>query len=144
MSARRHLRRPLARVLLLALVVAGLSGAARTADAAPVTRLVRDLTGTWDFSVVTENGTGTPTVTLKQEGTKLTGTYESSRMGVRAMTGTVTGDSIRLVLAPATEGGVMLTFLGVVIGDDLLKGDVDFQGMGSATFTGARRKPARP
>lgn len=27
-----------------------------------------DLTGTWDFEVVTENGTGTPTVRLKQEG----------------------------------------------------------------------------
>jgi len=141
MSVRTYARRPLVRALVLALAIAGLTA---SAGAAHVTRLVRDLTGTWDFSVVTENGTGTPTVTLKQEGTKLTGTYESSRMGVRAMTGTITGDSIRLVLAPAAEGGVMLTFLGVVIGDDLLKGDVDFQGMGSATFTGARRKPARP
>lgn len=36
-----------------------------------------DLTGVWDFAVVTENGTGTPVVRITQEGTKLTGTYES-------------------------------------------------------------------
>lgn len=130
-------RRPLPRVLVIALAL--------LAVAAPVARAARthNLTGTWDFSVVTENGTGTPTVTFKQEGTKLTGTYESSRMGVRAFQGSVTGDSIRFALAPAAEGGVMLSFLGVIIGEDLVKGDVDFQGMGSATFTGARRKPAR-
>ncbi|MEK0431270.1 MAG: hypothetical protein RL139_1074 [Gemmatimonadota bacterium] len=132
-TRRRTLVRPLVLTLALAILVTRVASAAR----------VRDLTGIWDFSVVTENGTGTPTVTFKQDGATLTGTYESSRMGVRPFRGTVTGDSLRFTLAPAAEGGVMLTFVGVIIGDDLVKGDVDFQGMGSATFTGARRKPAR-
>jgi len=34
-----------------------------------------DVTGTWKLSVETPNGTGTPTVILKQDGEKLTGTY---------------------------------------------------------------------
>ena len=64
-----------------------------------------DLTGVWDFAVVTENGTGTPVVRMTQEGTKLTGTYESGRMGVRSISGAVVGDTIRFVLAAASEGG---------------------------------------
>jgi len=69
--------------------------------------------GTWDFAVVTENGTGTPTVVLKQEGTKVSGTYESGRMGVRALKGTIAGDSISFAL----EGGdspVTLVFRGAI------------------------------
>jgi len=119
--------------LLLALVLLPLvAGAA----------MRHDLTGVWDFAVVTENGTGTPVVRMTQEGTKLTGTYESGRMGVRNISGAVVGDTIRFVLAAASEGGMALAFVGRVISPDLVRGEVDFQGMGSATFTGTRRKPA--
>ena len=100
-----------------------------------------DLTGVWDFAVVTENGTGTPVVRITQEGTKLTGTYESGRMGVRSISGSVVGDTLKFVLAAASEGGMALAFVGRVISPDLVRGEVDFQGMGSATFTGTRRKP---
>ena len=97
-------------------------------------RLV-DLTGTWAFSVVTANGTGTPTVTLKQDGAKLTGTYTSSRMGTRPLSGSVKGDSVSFVL----EGGeVPLTFMGVVVDANAMKGIVDFAGEGGATFTASR------
>ena len=34
-----------------------------------------DITGTWVFEVQTDAGTGTPTVTFKQDGEKLTGHY---------------------------------------------------------------------
>lgn len=99
--------------------------------------LAPDLTGKWDFAVVTENGTGTPVVTLKQEGEKLTGTYESSRMGIRAIEGTVRKDSVRFTLK---GGEVELEFMGVIVDNDNLKGVVDFQGQGGATFTGKRQK----
>ena len=56
--------------------------------------------------------------------------------------GSVVGDTIRFVLAAASEGGMALAFVGRVISPDLVRGEVDFQGMGSATFTGTRRKPA--
>lgn len=96
-----------------------------------------DVTGTWTFAVVTENGTGTPTVVLKQEGEKLTGTYESARMGARGIEGTVRQDTIRFVL---TGGEVLLQFTGVVTDKDNMKGTVDFAGQGGATFTGTRAK----
>ncbi len=100
--------------------------------------LLHDLTGKWAFAVVTENGTGTPSVVLKQEGEKLTGTYESRMMGARAFTGFVKGDSVTLTLEANGPDGMTLVFRGVVVDKDNLKGNVDFGGMGSATFTGKR------
>ena len=34
-----------------------------------------DLTGTWTFTIMSDAGVGTPTVTFKQDGEKLTGHY---------------------------------------------------------------------
>ena len=96
-----------------------------------------DVTGKWNFAVVTENGTGTPVVVLKQEGEKLTGTYESARMGSRTIAGTVKKDSISFALV---GGEVVLTFSGVITDKDNMKGTVDLAGQGSATFTGTRAK----
>jgi hypothetical protein len=101
-------------------------------------RVLHDLTGKWAFAVVTENGTGTPAVVLKQEGEKLTGTYESRMMGTRAFTGSIKGDSLTLTLEANGPDGVALVFRGVVVDKDNLKGNVDFGGMGGATFTGKR------
>jgi len=99
-------------------------------------RLVVDLTGKWAFAVVTENGTGTPTVILKQEGENLTGTYESARMGVRNLEGTLKNDSLRFALK---GGEVELKFVGVVVDKDNLRGVLDMGGQGGAAFTAVRQ-----
>lgn len=110
---------------------------ALTAVTAVAQHVATDLTGKWAFSVVTENGTGTPAVVLKQEGTTLTGTYESARMGLRAIVGSVKKDSLFFALK---GGEVELNFAGVIVDADHLKGSVDLAGQGSATFTGTRSK----
>ncbi len=97
-----------------------------------------DVTGKWSFSVVTENGTGTPTVVLKQEGETLSGTYESSRMGVREIEGTIKGRDVRFVLKGGSSDAPTLTFIGVVVGTNEMRGELDMGGMGSATFTAKR------
>jgi len=101
-------------------------------------RTLADLTGTWNFAVVTENGTGTPTVVLKQQGDSLSGSYESARMGLINFKGSVKGNAFTFVVN--TGGGAALTFKGTVVDADHVKGDVDFGGQGSASFTGERRK----
>ena len=103
--------------------------------AATAQRTFADLTGKWTFSVVTENGTGTPAVVLKQDGESLTGTYESSRMGTRFIAGFVKKDSIDFVLK---GGEAELRFMGRVVDKGNVKGVVDFAGQGGATFTGKR------
>ena len=120
------------------LLLLSVSGVALAAPA--IAARLHDLTGNWMFSVVTENGTGTPAVTMKQVGEKLTGTYESRMMGVRAFAGTVKGDSLSFTLEPNGPDGVALVFKGVVVSADSVRGLVDFGGMGGATFTGVRQK----
>ena len=102
---------------------------------------LHDLTGTWDFEVITENGTGTPTVKLKQDGTAITGTYESRMLGVRALKGEVKGDSVKFDLQPGGDANIVLSFAGKVVDADHLEGAVDFAGQGGAAFKGTRRKP---
>ena len=111
-----------------------------SAGAALAQRALHDLTGSWAFAVVTDNGTGTPAVTLKQDGDKLTGTYESRMMGQRAFNGSLKGDSVFLTLAANGPEGIALDFRGVVVDADNLRGLVDFGGMGGATFS-AKRLP---
>jgi hypothetical protein len=106
--------------------------------AALVAQRAIDLTGSWTFAVVTENGTGTPAVTFKQKGDSLSGTYESARMGLINFTGTVKGNAIAFTVN--TTAGTSLDFKGTVVDADHIKGDVDFAGQGGATFTGERKK----
>lgn len=127
------MRRTRSTILTIALLAV-----ASTAFAAAV---AHDVSGRWSLAVVTENGTGYPTLVLKQEGEKLTGTYESNAMGLRTVDGTVKGDSLRFVLSAAAGGeSVVLTYMARIVTEDSLHGLVDFAGMGSATFTGKRQR----
>lgn len=119
-------------------IIAAVVAVALPAVSLVAQRIAVDLTGNWTFAVVTENGTGTPAVTFKQKGDSLTGTYESSRMGVLSFKGTVKGNDIAFDVN--TSGGTTLAFKGVIVDADHVKGEVDFAGQGSATFTGERKK----
>lgn len=119
-------------------VVMALAIAVTAASAGAQSQAATNLTGNWLFSVVTENGTGTPTVVLKQTGDSLSGTYESPRMGMVALKGVVTGKTF--TFAFVTQGGTTLTFTGTIEDKDNLKGDVDYDGQGGALFTAARKK----
>lgn len=123
------------RTIVSVAAVALTAGSAFAASA-----VLQDLSGTWAFSVVTENGTGTPTVIIKQDASKISGTYESRMMGQRAIAGSVKGDSVLFTLEANGPDGIALDFKGVVVNKDSLTGIVDFGGMGGATFT-ARRQP---
>jgi hypothetical protein len=96
-----------------------------------------NLTGTWAFTVVTENGTGTPTVTMTQKGDSLTGTYQSARSGSLPFTGTIR-DSL-FTFTTSTPGGTTYLFTGAVVDANTVKGTMELGGMGSATFTGTRK-----
>lgn len=120
------------RIVAIAAAVSLCTGASLAAQ-----RLV-DLSGNWNFKVVTENGTGTPTVTMKQTGDSLSGTYESARMGSLPFKGTVKGSTF--TFAVNTSGGATLTFNGTIVDADNVKGEVDFGGQGGATFSGERKK----
>jgi hypothetical protein len=98
-----------------------------------------NVTGVWDMSVETPNGTIDNVATLKQEGEKLTGTL-SSQMGEIAMEGTVVGNEIKWVLNIDMGGQqVAIAFAGKVEGE-AMAGVFEMGGMGTAAWNAKKRK----
>ena len=53
-----------------------------------------DVTGTWQLTVETNQGSGSPTVDFQQQGEQLTGTFHSQLFGEAKLTGSVKGNAI--------------------------------------------------
>ena len=98
-----------------------------------------DVTGKWQFTVTTDAGTGSPTVTFKQQGDSLTGHYSSQVLGESDFKGTLKDGKIAFVLQVEVQGTKLLvTYNGTVESNDAMKGTVDLGGQGTGTFTGKR------
>lgn len=99
-----------------------------------------DLTGKWVFSVNTDGGTGTPTVTLKQQGDSLTGHYSSQLLGEVDLKGSVKDQKFSFTFRTEVQGTALtVTYSGTVESKDSLKGTVDLGGMATGTFTAKRQ-----
>lgn len=109
------------RLLLLALV--------------SLTVFAADVTGTWQFTVETDAGNGTPTFVLHQTGEELTGTY-SGALGEAKVKGSVKGDNVEITFQ-ASPGGdaVNVVYSGKLDGEKKMKGTVKLGDLGSGTFT---------
>jgi hypothetical protein len=98
-----------------------------------------DVTGKWAFNVETAAGSGTPTMTFKQDGEKLTGHY-SGQLGEADLTGTVKGAAIEFKFTVDVQGQTLnAVYSGTVDGKDAMKGQVDLVGLGEGTFTAKRQ-----
>ena len=98
-----------------------------------------DVTGKWAFNVETAAGSGTPTMTFKQDGEKLTGHY-SGQLGEADLTGTVKGEAIEFKFTVDVQGQTLnAAYSGTVDGKDSMKGKVDLVGLGEGTFTAKRQ-----
>ena len=119
-------------VTLLVLVLASITSLAQAAKA--------DVTGKWTFTVQTDAGTGTPTVTLKQDGEKLTGHYSSQTLGEADLTGTVKGQEIKFSFSADAQGtALQVAYTGTIENKDAMKGSVDIGGLAQGTFTAKRQ-----
>ena len=99
-----------------------------------------DVTGQWTFTVQTDAGGGTPTVTLKQDGEKLTGHYSSQNLGEADLTGSVKGQEIKFTFNADAQGtSLTVTYTGTIENKDSMKGSVDLGGMAQGTFTAKRQ-----
>lgn len=99
------------------------------------------ITGTWIFTVTTDGGGGTPTVTIKQNGDSVTGHYSSQVVGEQDFKGTFKDNKLTFVLSVDANGTALnIAYTGAFDGKDSMKGTVDFGGLASGTFT-AKKKP---
>jgi hypothetical protein len=95
--------------------------------------------GKWNVTLELPSITGHPVVTLKQDGEKLTGTYEG-RYGESLLTGTVKEKEITFTVTFVAEGmQTQGVFAGKVDGDTM-GGDVSFEGAGDGTWSAVRAR----
>lgn len=98
--------------------------------------------GVWNVTLELEAITGHPVLTLKQDGGKISGTYEG-RYGVSALAGTVKEKTIEFAVTIVAEGTETTgTFTGTVDGDTM-GGAVSFEGAGEGTWTATRTPPKK-
>ena len=99
-----------------------------------------DVTGAWAFAVEFGGGSGTPTMTFKQDGEKLTGQYVG-QLGEAPLSGTLKGNAIDFTINLTIEGNaVSIHYTGTVEGASM-KGAVKLGDMGEGTFTATKKKP---
>jgi hypothetical protein len=121
----------IARFAFVVALVVGLSSSGLVAQAVNVT-------GEWAFSVQTDQGPGTPTITFKQDGEKLTGKY-NGQLGQSDLTGTVKGAAIHFTFTVDVQGqNAPVTYDGTVE-KNTMKGKMDIAGMVSGTFTATKK-----
>jgi hypothetical protein len=98
-----------------------------------------DLTGKWIYSVQTDAGSGTPTITLKQDGEKLTGHY-NGQLGDVDVKGSVKGNDFTFGFSSDLQGNKLdVTYKGTIVNKDEVKGTLSIVGLGEGTFTGKRQ-----
>jgi hypothetical protein len=117
------------------LVALAFAGTARAGQAAKA-----DVTGTWAFNVQTDAGAGTPTVTLKQDGEKLTGHYSSETLGEADLTGDVKGSAVAFTFSAQVQGfSLPVSYSGTLENPTTMKGTLSITGVGDGTFTATKK-----
>ena len=113
--------------------VAGLLGAAP----APA-----NVAGEWHVALELGSITGRPTIELKQDGEKLTGTYRG-RYGASPLEGGIKENKIGFTVTLNAEGQETTgEFEGTVDGDKM-SGRVAFEGAGEGTWAAVRAAPRK-
>jgi hypothetical protein len=96
-----------------------------------------NITGTWNMRTETSAGAGSPTFTLKQAGSEVTGDYQGA-LGQAPVTGTVKGNDVALKFTVNAAGmELTVTYTGTVEGNTM-KGKVSLGELGEGTFTGQK------
>jgi hypothetical protein len=118
------------RVLVTTFAAMAVTASALAADA--------KVAGEWDFTVELQAGTGTPHLSLKQDGSTVSGHYKG-QLGEAPVTGTIKGNDLRLATRISAQGQeLVLTYTGTVEGDSSVTGKVVLGEFGEGTFTGRK------
>jgi hypothetical protein len=95
------------------------------------------IAGPWQFTVELAMGTGKPLVTFKQDGEKITGTYEG-RYGKSNLEGTVKDNQVQFTVTVVAEGATVSGVFTGTFENDRMSGEVDYEGAGDGTWSAVR------
>ncbi|MDP2054922.1 MAG: hypothetical protein Q8N52_07100 [Acidobacteriota bacterium] len=104
----------------------------------PVLAQAPNVTGEWAFNVTTDQGGGTPVITFKQDGEKLTGKY-AGQLGNADLTGTVKGSAIHFTFTLDVQGQQAPVTYDGTVEKNTMSGKLDIGGMINGTFTATRK-----
>jgi imidazolonepropionase-like amidohydrolase len=115
----------------------GASSAPPSGTAPAATNAVANLSGTWTIAVNVEGQNLPGTLTLRQEGNRLTGTLQSPLGSSEVSNGSIGADGFRFTVNVSLQGQALeVTFAGTATGNTM-SGSAN-SSQGSATFTGTR------
>jgi len=128
---------------VVCVLAAGLAAQAYQAKPAqkPDPKAVPDIAGKWLMTIEMSMGTGAPTLEIKQDGEKITGSY-TGRYGTFAIEGTIKERTLVFSFNMSAEGeSVAMTFTGEIAADaQTMKGKAEMGGMGEATWNAKKDK----
>jgi hypothetical protein len=100
-----------------------------------------DVSGTWQITVETSQGSGSPTVVLRQEGEHLTGTFNSQIFGEAKIAGTVKGNAIEFAFEGDAGGQkIKVSYLGTIESPTTMKGTAVYAGFDDKATWSAVKK----
>jgi len=112
-----------------------------TIRALPQDKGTVNVTGRWVMSLEMSMGSATPGLELKQDGTKITGTY-TGRYGSFPLEGTLKDRTIAFSFTMTAEGqSVAMSYAGEVAADgQSMKGTASLGEMGDATWSAKKQQ----
>ena len=110
-------------------------------DPTPPDKTTVNVAGKWVMTLEMGMGTATPGLELKQDGTKITGTY-TGRYGAFPLEGSLKGRVIAFAFTMSAEGQSMtMSYTGEVSADaQSMKGTASLGEMGDATWSAKRQQ----
>ena len=103
-----------------------------------IAAMAADVSGAWACTVDSPQGQLDVTLTLKQDGDKVTGTL-SSQMGDAPVTGTVKGSDIEFTMSMDAGGGNMVLKYNAKVDGDKISGSINIEGQGEIKFSGTKK-----
>ena len=97
-----------------------------------------NITGDWDVTVTSPQGTNTTPVSFKQEGAKVSGIFKGPQGSLPFDGGSVTGDDLKFTFTVQVQGMELpITLTGKIAGDTIA-GKADFGGFAEGDWSAKR------
>ena len=103
--------------------------------------IAADVSGSWQLTMETSQGSGSPTVVFQQQGEQLTGTLNSQIFGEAKITGSVKGNAIEFGFEGDAGGQkIKVSYKGTIESATAMKGTAVYSGFDEkATWTATRK-----